>query len=123
MVAEVANVIRRLKQEGAAILLIEQNPAFAVKVADYTHVMSKGVTVHASTPSRCGVTDQGPVSRSAQGAEHANGAKIANRRDRWGAESAEAPPRARRHGDTEDLSPMEPTPWLRASVARACEGG
>jgi branched-chain amino acid transport system ATP-binding protein len=48
MVAEVAKIIRRLKQEGATILLIEQNAAFAVKVADYTHVMSKGIIVHTS---------------------------------------------------------------------------
>ena len=48
MVAEVAKVIRRLKAEGTTILLIEQNAAFAVKVADYAHVMSKGVIVHSS---------------------------------------------------------------------------
>jgi branched-chain amino acid transport system ATP-binding protein len=48
MVAEVANVIRRLKREGMSVLLVEQNAAFAVKVADYAHVMSKGVIVHSS---------------------------------------------------------------------------
>ena len=48
MVAEVAKVIRRLKQEGTTVLLVEQNAAFAVKVADYAHVMSKGVIVHSS---------------------------------------------------------------------------
>ena len=48
MVAEVGRVIRRLKQEGATILLIEQNAAFAVKVADYAHVMSKGTIVYSS---------------------------------------------------------------------------
>jgi branched-chain amino acid transport system ATP-binding protein len=50
LVAEVANVIRRLKGEGTSILLAEQNAAFAVKVADYVHVMSKGQVVHSSDP-------------------------------------------------------------------------
>ena len=48
MVAEVGKVIRRLKDEGATILLIEQNAAFAVKVADHAHVMSKGTIVYSS---------------------------------------------------------------------------
>jgi branched-chain amino acid transport system ATP-binding protein len=48
MVAEVGRVIRRVKEEGATILLIEQNAAFAVKVAEYAHVMSKGTIVHSS---------------------------------------------------------------------------
>jgi branched-chain amino acid transport system ATP-binding protein len=51
LVAEVGNLIRRLKDEGMTILLVEQNAAFAVKVADYVHVMSKGKIVHSSTPA------------------------------------------------------------------------
>jgi branched-chain amino acid transport system ATP-binding protein len=50
LVAEVASLIRRLKSEGTSILLVEQNAAFAVKVADYVHVMSKGKIVHSSEP-------------------------------------------------------------------------
>jgi branched-chain amino acid transport system ATP-binding protein len=50
LVAEVASLIRRLKNEGTSILLVEQNAAFAVKVADYVHVMSKGKIVHSSEP-------------------------------------------------------------------------
>ena len=50
LVAEVARVIRRLKDEGTSILLAEQNAAFAVKVADFVHVMSKGRIVHSSEP-------------------------------------------------------------------------
>jgi branched-chain amino acid transport system ATP-binding protein len=50
IVAEVASVIRRLKDEGTSILLAEQNAAFAVKVADYVHVMSKGRVVHSTDP-------------------------------------------------------------------------
>ncbi len=84
MVAEVAKVIRRLKQEGATILLIEQNAAFAVKVADYTHVMSKGVIVHASNAESLWSNE--PIKAQylgvPKGAEHAESAEIANRRDR-----------------------------------------
>jgi len=50
IVAEVASVIRRLKDNGASILLAEQNAAFAIKVADYVHVMSKGQVVHSTDP-------------------------------------------------------------------------
>ena len=50
LVADVANVIRRLKGEGTSILLVEQNAAFAVKLADHVHVMSKGAIVHSSPP-------------------------------------------------------------------------
>jgi branched-chain amino acid transport system ATP-binding protein len=50
LVAEVARIIRRLKDEGTSILLAEQNAAFAVKVADHAHVMAKGRVVHSSDP-------------------------------------------------------------------------
>ena len=50
LVQEVAGVIRRLKEEGTSILLAEQNAAFAVKVADYAHVMAKGRVVHSTDP-------------------------------------------------------------------------
>jgi len=41
----------RLRDEGTSILLAEQNAAFAVKVADYVHVMSKGTVVHSGDPA------------------------------------------------------------------------
>lgn len=50
LVAEVGNLVRRLKAEGTSILLVEQNAAFAIKLADYAHVMSKGRIVHSSEP-------------------------------------------------------------------------
>src|SRR6266849_1550096 len=50
LVMEVGKLIRRLKDEGTSILLVEQNAAFAVKVADYVHVMSQGRIVYASEP-------------------------------------------------------------------------
>src|SRR5580765_3799230 len=46
LVAEVGQLILRLKEQGTSILLVEQNAAFAVKLADYAHVMSKGRIVH-----------------------------------------------------------------------------
>jgi branched-chain amino acid transport system ATP-binding protein len=51
LVAEVAQLIVRLKDEGTSVLLVEQNAAFAVKVADHVHVMSKGTIVHSSEPA------------------------------------------------------------------------
>jgi branched-chain amino acid transport system ATP-binding protein len=50
LVADVAGLIRRLKEDGMTILLIEQNAAFAVKVADRVSVMSKGTIVHSADP-------------------------------------------------------------------------
>jgi branched-chain amino acid transport system ATP-binding protein len=48
LVAEVARVIKSLKDEGTSILLVEQNTSFAVTVADRIHVMSQGTIVHSS---------------------------------------------------------------------------
>jgi branched-chain amino acid transport system ATP-binding protein len=50
IVRDVAALIRRLKEEGVSVLLVEQNAAFAVTVADYAHVMSQGRIVHSSEP-------------------------------------------------------------------------
>ena len=46
-----ARVIRRLRDEGTTVVLAEQNAAFAVKVADHAHVMSKGRVVHSTDPA------------------------------------------------------------------------
>jgi branched-chain amino acid transport system ATP-binding protein len=51
LVTDVANVIRRIKDEGTAVLLVEQNAAFAVALADRVHVMSRGRIVHSSEPA------------------------------------------------------------------------
>ncbi len=51
LVADVGGLVRRLKGEGMTILLVEQNAAFAVKLADHVHVMSKGRIVHSSDPA------------------------------------------------------------------------
>jgi branched-chain amino acid transport system ATP-binding protein len=50
LIAEVGRVIRRLRDEGTSILLAEQNAAFAVRLADIAHVMSKGRVVYSNDP-------------------------------------------------------------------------
>ena len=51
LIAEVGRIIRRLRDQGTSILLAEQNAAFAVKLADVAHVMSKGKVVFSSDPA------------------------------------------------------------------------
>jgi branched-chain amino acid transport system ATP-binding protein len=46
MVQQVLQVIRRLRKEGVAVLLVEQNPSTALSVADRVYVMDKGRVVH-----------------------------------------------------------------------------
>jgi branched-chain amino acid transport system ATP-binding protein len=46
MVQQVLGVIRRLRKEGVAVLLVEQNPSTALSVADRVYVMDKGRVVH-----------------------------------------------------------------------------
>lgn len=48
VVAEVGRLIRQLRADGISVLLVEQNAAFAVDVADYTHVMHQGTIVHSA---------------------------------------------------------------------------
>jgi branched-chain amino acid transport system ATP-binding protein len=50
VVAEVGLLIRRVKERGTAVLLAEQNAAFAVQVAEHAYVMSQGRIVHAGSP-------------------------------------------------------------------------
>jgi branched-chain amino acid transport system ATP-binding protein len=46
MVQQVLDVIRRLRKERVAVLLVEQNPFTALSVADRVYVMDKGRVVH-----------------------------------------------------------------------------
>jgi branched-chain amino acid transport system ATP-binding protein len=46
MVQQVLEVIRRLRTEGVAVLLVEQNALTALSVADRVYVMDKGRMVH-----------------------------------------------------------------------------
>jgi branched-chain amino acid transport system ATP-binding protein len=50
MAREVGEVILGLKKEGLSILLVEQNLSFALKFADYSHVMNKGIIIYSSSP-------------------------------------------------------------------------
>jgi branched-chain amino acid transport system ATP-binding protein len=50
LVQVVADAILRLKDRGYTILLAEQNLMMALKVADYTHVLSRGQIVHSAPP-------------------------------------------------------------------------
>ena len=43
-------VIRRVRDTGLAVLLIEQNAMMALRLVDHVHVMSKGQLVHSSAP-------------------------------------------------------------------------
>lgn len=51
MVREVASVLARLKHEGLAILLVEQNLPVAIEVADHAYVLAKGRVVYDGTPT------------------------------------------------------------------------
>jgi branched-chain amino acid transport system ATP-binding protein len=48
-VREMAKLIRTLKEQGTAVLLVEQNLAFALALADHVYVMNKGQIVYQST--------------------------------------------------------------------------
>jgi branched-chain amino acid transport system ATP-binding protein len=51
IVQQVWESIGRLKQEGLAILLVEQNVTMALRLVDRVCVMSKGQVVHSSDPA------------------------------------------------------------------------
>ena len=50
LVRELGRVLVELKGAGTSILLVEQNLAFALRVADHVYLLSKGRTVHECTP-------------------------------------------------------------------------
>ena len=47
IVDDVVGVIRRLKQEGIAVLLVEQNSELALSIADRVYVLDRGTIVFA----------------------------------------------------------------------------
>jgi branched-chain amino acid transport system ATP-binding protein len=51
VVQQVLEVIRRLKKENIAVLVVEQNPLAALSVSDRVYVMDKGQIVHTGTAS------------------------------------------------------------------------
>jgi branched-chain amino acid transport system ATP-binding protein len=50
LVRELGRIVLDLKTRGTAILLVEQNLAFALRVADHVSLMSRGTIVHESSP-------------------------------------------------------------------------
>jgi branched-chain amino acid transport system ATP-binding protein len=50
MIHTLGQTIQQLKQRGISILLVEQHLRFALGLADWVHVMSKGRIVHESSP-------------------------------------------------------------------------
>lgn len=50
LVREFGRILLELKGQGASILLVEQNLAFALRVADHVYLMSKGRIVHECSP-------------------------------------------------------------------------
>lgn len=62
LVQELGRVIRELKANRISILLVEQNLAFALEVADHVYVLSKGRIVYASSPDEL-VRDEAAKSR------------------------------------------------------------
>ena len=49
MVVELRRIIAQLKDRGLSMLLVEQNVAMGLKVADYAYIISKGEIVYEST--------------------------------------------------------------------------
>jgi branched-chain amino acid transport system ATP-binding protein len=57
LVREVGRAIGELKRAGLSILLVEQNLALALSVADRVHILSRGQIVHSSTPQELAADD------------------------------------------------------------------
>ena len=54
LIRTIGEAMVRLKEAGLSTLLVEQNLPFALNVADYTHVLSKGLIVYSSPPQELG---------------------------------------------------------------------
>lgn len=52
VVAEIAELIRTVNEQGVGILLVEQNAAVALELADYAYVMENGRIVTEGTPDQ-----------------------------------------------------------------------
>ncbi len=50
LVLDLAHTLAELKQRGLSILMVEQNLALALRLADFVYVMSKGTVVFEGTP-------------------------------------------------------------------------
>src|SRR5690606_35736716 len=52
LVLQVGEIMRRLREHGLAVMLVEQNLALAMSVADYIYVLSSGQFVFEGTPDQ-----------------------------------------------------------------------
>ncbi|WP_222707850.1 ABC transporter ATP-binding protein [Zeimonas arvi] len=52
LVLQVGEIMRRLREHGLAVMLVEQNLALAMSVADYIYVLSSGQFVFEGTPNQ-----------------------------------------------------------------------
>ena len=57
-VKTVGEVIHKLKESGISILLVEQNLRFALKHADFVHILNKGKIVYSATPKELDQDDE-----------------------------------------------------------------
>lgn len=74
LVREIFNVIRKLKEDGTTILLVEQNAKAALKIADRAYVMETGrITLEGEAMA---LTENEGVKRAYLGRDHHDMAKI-----------------------------------------------
>ena len=52
LVREVERIIQDIKAQGLSMVLVEQDSSFALKLADYVYIMSRGVMVYESDPEK-----------------------------------------------------------------------
>ncbi len=50
LVKHLRELVAEFRRQGLAVLLVEQNLSFALKVADYVYVMNKGTIVYEGEP-------------------------------------------------------------------------
>ena len=52
LVREVHRIIKEIKAQELSLLLVDQDSAFALKIADYVYIMSRGTIVYESEPEK-----------------------------------------------------------------------
>lgn len=52
LVRELERIIKEIKAQELSMLLVEQDSSFALKLADYVYIMSRGVMVYESEPEK-----------------------------------------------------------------------
>jgi branched-chain amino acid transport system ATP-binding protein len=57
-VETVGHAIHTLREQGMAMLLVEQNLKFALAHADHVHIMSRGAIVHSAAPAALAADDE-----------------------------------------------------------------